>query len=146
MKVGMVALAFVIGSLGVLQGTLNRLVAVRTGLAGALAMNTLVFTLLTVAFVVVVRLRPDWFPEYFRWTEHGPQAWHVLPGLCGALLVVGLPWVIAEIGAVPVFVAIIAAQVVGSAAWDTVVEGSPPGPVRILGLILATIGVLLAAR
>ncbi|MCB9777722.1 MAG: DMT family transporter [Alphaproteobacteria bacterium] len=137
----------VVGTLAVIQGGLNRMLAERYGLVPVVGLNAVVFGLAIAVLGGVVVARPDWFPA--SWAPTGarwqPKLWHVVPGLCGFALVAGIPWAIGHLGAVRVFVGIVVAQVVASALWDGLVEGTPPTPLRIAGAVVAILGVVLAS-
>lgn len=143
-----VFLPFLVGALAVLQGNLNRLVAAKHGLAWAMALNTVVFTLACGVLIAAVRLVPSAFPAGFAWRPEGYRfaVWHLLPGLCGFALVAGIPFAIAHLGAVRVFVGVVVAQVVASVVWEAFIDGQRPTPTRLLGVGLALGGVLLASR
>lgn len=138
---------YVVGALAVLQGNLNRAVAQQHGLALAMAINTAVFAVATVALVGLVRARPEWFPASFALRLEGYRflPWHLVPGLCGLSLVAGIPWAMSSLGPVRVFVGVVVAQVAASVLWEAVIEGHPPTPVRLVGVALALVGVVLAS-
>lgn len=69
--------------------------------------------------------------------------WSILPGICGLAVVLGLPWAIGQIGALKVFLILVAAQMVSSAFWDIAIEGVPLNGYRIAGIGLAVSGALL---
>jgi uncharacterized membrane protein YdcZ (DUF606 family) len=69
--------------------------------------------------------------------------WILLPGIFGFCLVVGLPLALAQLGAMRVFVVVVASQMAVSGVWDAWVEGIPPSPLRVLGAALALIGAVL---
>lgn len=88
------------------------------------------------------------FPEALK-ERQGFEAWswwYLLPGLLGFAFVVGLPYSIARIGALQVFVGLVVAQMVGGLLWDHFVEGLDWSFSRILGATLAVVAVLLASR
>jgi Uncharacterized protein conserved in bacteria len=136
-----------VGASIVLQGGLNRVLAGRIGLAPTVVVNAAVFAVACGAMWGLSAARPDWFPAGFapsgeRWQ---PKLWHVVPGLCGAVIVVGVPWAIGSLGATRVFITVVVAQVVGSALWDALVEGAAPSAMRLVGCGIAVAGVALAS-
>lgn len=136
-----------IGVVAVVQATLNKEIAERWGLAPTTLLNTAVALACTVAFLGYCwvgapregMLRVSFDASSFR-------AWWLLPGLFGFAIVVGLPWAVSKAGALPTFVALVAAQVVASALWDRFVVGIPFSTSRVLGALLAVASVVLAGR
>jgi len=134
----------VLGVLTVLQATFNRHIARVWGLPPAAMLNTLVALILCSAFVAY---------GVWRGAESGAsrvtfdpglmRAWWLLPGCFGCALVVGLPWAVARLGALPVFVGLVGAQVVTSALWDRLVDGAPLSGPRLAGALLAVASVVL---
>ncbi|MCC7442105.1 MAG: DMT family transporter [Bdellovibrionales bacterium] len=137
-----------LGGLTILQAGLNRMIGSRWGLVPAVFLNSLVLILAASAVYGIAVARPDLFPPLFqdRGGFRSFSWWYLLPGLCGLCLVMGIPWAIGRAGATPVFVTLVAAQMVASLAWDRMVEGQPLSPPRLLGAALAIAGALLAAR
>ena len=140
-----VFVSVVLGVLSVLQATLNRHIAREWGLAPAAVLNTAVAVMLSLAFVAYGVWRgSDSDLSRVTFDARLMRAWWVLPGCFGVALVVGLPWAVSKIGALPVFVGLIAAQVLTSALWDRLVDGAALSPPRIAGALLAVASVALA--
>ncbi len=135
-----------IGSIGVLQGTLNRAMGQSIGLAPAITINSIFVILIALTLHTLVRWRPELFPELFhdRFAFSELSAWMVLPGIFGFCIIAGLPWAISKLGAARVFLAVIVAQVVVSMIWDAVVSKEPISLTRGLGAVLTIAGVALA--
>jgi transporter family-2 protein len=141
------ALSLLIGAAAVLQGALNRKVAAAWGLSAAIALNTLVLLPCTLALLGLARagvLSSELFRPRAEAFAH-PRVWYVLPGLLGMLIITALPLAIARVGAMQVFVTVVAGQMVASLVWDRVAEGIAPSPLRIAGLALVTVGAYLAS-
>ncbi len=136
-----------LGAAAVFQATLNQQIAGRWGLASAAMLNvSMAFACALVMWLYCVMngirgdmLRASFEPAAFR-------AWWVLPGVFGFGIVVGLPWAVAKVGALPTFVSLVAAQMVTSALWDRYVSGVPLNFSRVLGAVLAVASVFLAGR
>lgn len=126
---------FILGALTVLQAGLNRQIARDWGLTGAVLMNCLV---LIVAASSIYFLNQEGRIDFtkMKW-------WFVLPGLMGLSLILGGPYVVAKIGALKLFIGIVAAQLLASILWDLYVEAIAVSPMRIAGAGLALGGALL---
>lgn len=138
-----------IGTLGVLQHTLNRRFADSIGVPLALAVNSGVMIACAGIFYAYLRFAPERFvPPLYR-IGGGLSAlspWHILQGAFGFFIIATAPVAIERIGATRVFIGIIVAQIVASILWDYFFEARPPDPYRIAGAALALGGALLAAR
>lgn len=141
-------LPFLIGALGVLQNTLNRLFAASLGLGAALLINGFVLAACSLSFYLALRFIPtDWLPAMYR-PLPAPRPFAVydlIPGIFGFLIVAAMPWVIQRMGATRVFVVIIAAQIIVSILWDRWVEGMEVSVWKIAGAALALAGTALAS-
>ena len=54
--------------------------------------------------------------------------WYFIPGLCGFLIVFGIPYGIIRIGALLTITLMICTQIITSIFWDTFVEQIPLSP------------------
>ncbi len=143
--------AAVAGIATVVQAGLNRSLGERWGLAWALVVNSMVVLIFSLVFWGITRVQPQWFSPFFHATEdasrEGLFEWKALiPGLCGFLIVLGIPFAIPRLGAVSVFLAVVAFQLLMSLAWDAWIEKVPFAWSRVLGVGLAFVGVWLASR
>jgi transporter family-2 protein len=68
----------------------------------------------------------------------------MVPAFGGVIIVAGIPWAIARLGALPVLVGIVASQMVVGLLWDALVEGQPITALRVVGATLAVAGVFVA--
>jgi transporter family-2 protein len=105
-------------------------------------MNMVVATVATFAVYAVVRSVPGLWPEASAGEGRfdGFTPWHLLPGLCGVLIVIGMPWAISRLGAVQSGLLLMAAQLVTSLVWDAMVEGRPATLARVVGSAVAFAG------
>ncbi len=134
----------VIGVVSVLQATLNRQVARQWGLAPTAVLNMVVALVIALAFVSLCLMRGPgvgifrihFEPSLMRW-------WWLLPGVFGCAIVFGLPWAVEKLGALPVFVVLVGAQMCTSAAWDRLIEGAPLSTPRVIGALLAVLSAVL---
>lgn len=135
-----------LGLAAVLQGGINRYASARWGLTPIILLNNLVIFIAGIALFFLVRARPALFPDFFR--SRGVTDfswWYLLPGLFGLCLVAGIPFVMSKIGALRVFVGIVAGQMIFGLLWDFFVEGIPMNNTRIIGALLTLIGVFVSA-
>ena len=141
------ALTFLLGALAVLQATINRHIALQWGIAPTVALNAAVIGVVAALFYAAVRvgsvgnefvLHPGASLAQMKW-------WWVVPGLIGFALVAGLPYAVDKIGALRVFVGVVAAQMITSLVWDAAFEKTPATLVRVLGAGLAVVSVLLVS-
>lgn len=137
--------SFGLGTVAVLQAALNRRIAASFGLAPAIALNAVVVLFAAGCFLFAANrgwinaMGPETSLREIQWT------W-LIPGFFGFAIIAGLPWAIARIGALNVFVTVVAAQMTVSTAWDAVVEGVELSWTRIVGGLLAVAGAILASR
>jgi transporter family-2 protein len=135
----------VLGVMSVLQATFNRHIARAWGLAPTALLNTFVALGLCLALLAYCLWRgADAGLMRVSFDARLMRAWWLIPGCFGCALVVGLPWAVAKLGALPVFVGLIGAQVLTSALWDRLVDGAPLSTPRVAGAVLAVASVVLA--
>lgn len=130
---------FLVGLCTVVQGALNREISEKWGLSWALVWTSIVVLVLTLIMTVT-----PYFPGKITWSDY--KWWYVIPGLCGFLIIVGIPFSIGKIGALNTFLVIIASQIIVSGAWDRIVEGMTLSWTRMLGAFVTMIGVWLASK
>ncbi|WP_338863889.1 DMT family transporter [Myxococcus stipitatus] len=130
----------------VAQGGLNRRFAGQWGLLSAVLVNMVVATVAIFAAYMVARSVPGFWPEASPTEDHfsGFTPWHLVPGLCGVVIVLGMPWAIGRLGAVQSVLLLIAAQLATSLVWDAMVEGRPATLARVVGSALAFTGAAIA--
>lgn len=129
----------------VVQAGLNRRISTRVGLATSVLLNGTVLTVLSLALWFAAK--KGWLPDEFKPRSGAvPAVWWLLPGCLGLALVVGAPWAISRFGAAHTVVLIVSAQLVTAALWDFFAEGIALTPARGIGIALAWIGVIVAAR
>ena len=132
----------------VLQGGWNRQLGPQLGLAGALFANSVVFLLGAALVLLLVRMAPERWPEFLRVPLQPGSPWQwraVLPGICGLVIVLGIPWGITQLGALRVMILVVAAQLVAGLIWDALVEGIPVDPWRLAGIGFSVMGAGIVA-
>ena len=140
-------LSILIGCSTVLQGGFNRQIAIQCGLAGAVLLNAFFYTGAAILLFWVSKKFPQFVPNLFhdKGTFTQFSWWFLIPGLCGFLIVVGAPIVIAKIGAFKLVLGVVAAQLVLGLLWDVTMEHIPATATRIAAAVLAFIRVLLVS-
>jgi len=136
--------ALFLGSVGILQGGLNKQMANHIGVAQSTLVGNLLTALFSVLFFILVKVKPDYFPSFFQ-VKSSPfetwQWWYIIPAIFGICIVMGLPFSIYKLGAIKVTIGLIAAQMVTSVLWDIWVEKLTLSPTKVIGLLLAAASV-----
>ncbi|MFP2962350.1 DMT family transporter [Myxococcus sp. 1LA] len=130
----------------VAQAGLNRRFAGQWGLMSAVLVNMVVATVATFGVYLAVRMVPGLWPEAAAGQGRfgGLTPWHLIPGLCGVIIVLGMPWAMSRLGAVQSALLLMAAQLITSLVWDAMVEGRPATFPRVLGSGMAFLGAAIA--
>ncbi|MCB0393664.1 MAG: DMT family transporter [Bdellovibrionales bacterium] len=138
-------LSVVLGAVAVMQAGLNRQVSQHIGLSGAVLINTLVLLLIAFGFLWITSRFPENFPEHFPSKGISLKAWwFLIPGICGFLLVAGLPFAVSKIGALTAFLCLVTGQMVTSLLWDYFVESIEFNIWRVGGALLAVVGLTVS--
>ena len=134
-----------IGLLAVLQTGLSKRMASSMDLSGVVLLTTLTASFLAAGLFFLSRYTPDSFPPLFRPRSEGIiwAWWYFIPGVSALSFAVGMPFATVRLGAVQVFIALIAAQIVGGLFWDYLFEQRPISLLRIIGIAFVLIGVVL---
>lgn len=140
-------LPIILGGAAVMQAVLNKTIAGTNGLSTACLINGFVVAVCAAIFFLLVYWFPDYFPEiiHIRKTEQTFQWWYLIPGLIGFSLILVIPLVITEVGALSVFLGIIAGQIIVSLVWDARFENIPVNGIRLAGAMMTFVGALLVA-
>lgn len=133
--------AFTLGCTAVVQASLNRRIAGQIGLAPTVLLNGVIVAACAGAFYFAARR--GWVAGMVA-NDARMSWWWLVPGVLGFALITGLPWAIARVGALQVFVVAVAAQMIASLAWDALVEGIPVNTLRATGAVVCVAGVALA--
>lgn len=130
----------------VLQGILNRKIGLAWGLPPVILLNGIVFFIFCVVYYLAAKLLPDYVPGAAAGTDDLDfKGWYLLPGLCGFLIVFGVPLSLQLQGPLKTFITMIVAQVVFSLILENLIAGEPPGNMKIIGAVIATIGAVMVA-
>lgn len=136
-------LPLIIGCLGILQGAMNRLVSNHIGVSQASLITNIGSMIICIAFYYVVKANEQMFPVLYQ--IKAPLStykwWFIFPALFGFLIVAGIPFAIAKLGAVKVTVGLIAAQMVTSVVWDIFVEDISLNLLKMIGIFFAFLSV-----
>lgn len=128
-----------------MQGVLNKQFSIAYGLSTATFINAFVFAALAFLLFVVAKKFPLSFPEFLppKLTHYEFRFWHLIPGACGFVIVMLTPWGIHHLGAAPVVVLIVSAQIVFSFIWDYSVGSVSFSIMKVIGLALVLAGALI---
>lgn len=139
-----VILPFALGGLAVFQAGFNRRIAAAWGLAPATMLNTAVLLVVGLSFLWWSSAHRSARPQFFQPGGSLEQfrLWWLLPGLFGFSLLTGLPYALDKMGALRVFVVLVASQVMTSLLWDATVEKIDITWPRLVGAGLALGGVV----
>ena len=136
-----------LGSVVVVQPTLNRLIGEHQGMAMAALINGVVLFLSTSMFFLIIHSFPEKFSSIFHLRlGNGFRFWYVLPGLMGLSLVLMVPMTMKQIGAFPTVLAMLAGQIATSFYIDYAIHHQPFSFTRTAGLILALTGAYLSFK
>jgi len=139
-------LPFVIGLAGVTQGILNRQVSAEWGLVWAVGLNAVLFLVYSGVLLGLSYYAPQSLPEYLRVSTFSADKfkwWFVVPGFCGFMLVLGIPWSIQMMGPSKTFILFIVAQIVFSLLAEKLFFGSSLSIMKLAGAVLAISGAAL---
>lgn len=135
-------LPMLLGVTVVVQGTMNRQIGAIYGLSTAVLINAAVFFVLSLCFFLVAKYTPSLVPEFLQ-VKSSDSAFslkYIIPGSCGFLLVMGLPWAIQNIGAARSFLLLIVAQILTGFVWDFFDSATQPHLLKISGALLTIVG------
>jgi transporter family-2 protein len=138
-------LSISIGVCIVIQGVLNKQFALAYGLATAALINAMVFAVLAFCLFLITQKWPLSFADFLppKLSQYDWYFWHLVPGICGFLIVTLTPWAIRQLGAAQVYTLVISAQLVFSFVWDHWTAGFTFSTIRLLGLVLVAVGASL---
>lgn len=135
----------ILGALGILQGTINRQVAGQIGVAQATLISNMGTLVICLGFYSLVKYMPHLVPDFFqvRTPITTYKWWFIFPAIFGFLIVAGMPFAFAKLGAVKVTVCLIAAQMLTSALWDVYIDNLEFNLLKVFGIVFSAISVVL---
>jgi len=135
----------ILGTIGILQGTINRQVATHIGVAQATLITNLATVIICFIFYFYAKSNTELLPEIFH--VKAPitiyKWWFIFPPLFGFLIVAGMPFAFYKLGAVKVTVLLIAAQMVTSVIWDYIIDDIGLNLYKVIGIIFAVLSVTM---
>lgn len=148
MSVLAAVLPFVIGLITVLQSSLNKKISMSDGVASAVFLNTFLILFISLAFFYLQKY--DFIPLPASMKSQSlfgfNKWWMIVPALCGFTIVLGFPLALSKLGAAEVFVFAVAGQCLGGLLWDTLIDGHPFQPLKVIGVIVTFLGAFLVSR
>ncbi|MDO9181193.1 MAG: DMT family transporter [Bacteriovorax sp.] len=138
-----ILLPLLIGCCGILQGTFNRQISTTIGVTQAALITNIGSLGICLFFYFYVKNFSNSLPDFFQ--IKAPLTtykwWYIFPPIFGFLIIAGIPFAIAKLGAVKVTVGLIAAQMITSIIWDFVVEDISLNIMKIIGIFFAFLSV-----
>lgn len=138
-----ILLPLFIGCFGILQGALNRQISTTIGVTQAALITNIGTVIICICFYFFVKAFSNIIPEFFQ--IKAPittyKWWYIFPPIFGFLIIAGIPFAIAKLGAVKVTVGLIAAQMVTSIVWDMMVEDISLNLMKFIGIFFAFLSV-----
>jgi uncharacterized membrane protein YdcZ (DUF606 family) len=141
-----IILAVFVGIATVLQAALNRRIAANWGLGPTIVLHAGVLFAFAIASYFAIEKVGLAVPASFRakaGAYHNPLWWYLIPGLAGWVIIFAMPFAISKIGALQVFVWVVAAQVLAGLCWDRWVEGIAINAARAIGVAVVILGAAL---
>ena len=137
-----------LGIAAVVQGGLNSRIVDRLGISLMTVLNSVTLVATSAVIYGLFRLSSAPVPNDLAMPEGSPSVlwWYLIPGVLGYTLVAGIPWTIGHLGATKTFLTLIAMQLMASVIWDHFFEDSPINVTKVLGVVVAFVGALLATR
>ena len=137
---------FLLGGALVVQSSLNKTIAESKGLSTACLINGSLVAIFSLILLLLSHLYPQFFSDIIPFNKNNKwifKWWYLIPGIIGFCLVVMLPLGIMKIGALPVFLGVIAGQIIISLLYDFYFEKIPINTIRVAGALLTFIGAVL---
>jgi transporter family-2 protein len=136
----------IVGISMVLQNAMNNQISKTADLSSVLIFNCIVSLLASVAVFYLALLRPSWLPEIFHPKSNVPTSswWIIIPGMCGFMIILGMPIALDKLGALKVLCVVIATQLVTALMWDTWIAKMAVTPQRILGALVTLMGAVIS--
>lgn len=136
-----------LGFAAVIQGSINRRIAVHWGLPPAVMLTNVVAFVLAVSIWLLLRAAPGLLPSLvIQQPVWRFSPWFLLPGISGCAFLFGMPIAFGRLGVFPTLLLLIAAQLVCGLLWDRVIESRAATPVQLLGAALTVAGAALILR
>jgi transporter family-2 protein len=132
----------------VIQSSLNKSIAESKGLSTACVINGFMVVLFSFLVFIVSYFYPDYFLDIIVFNKSNKllfKWWYIVPGLLGFLGIFILPLGVMKIGALPVFLGVIAGQVCLSILYDYYFQKMPFDTIRVAGAILTFTGAFLVS-
>jgi len=70
----------------------------------------------------------------------------IIPGICGLVIIAGMPIAISKVGVFTTVMIVIACQILAGLAWDRFYTGASISGVQIVGALIVALGIILVMR
>ena len=132
----------------VIQGVLNKNIGANWGLSTAVMLNATIFFVISASFLLLATLVPNCLPEFLRPSEISARQfkiWFLVPGICGFMLVLGIPYSLQNNGPSKTFILLIVSQAIFSLLYEKFVLHGQIAFLKVVGATLAVLGSALVA-
>lgn len=150
-------LTLLVGAATIVQGGLNHrwsspvvdgtTSATSTGwnLISILFLNSIATLVIAGVLWAISFFRKGWLPTALEGSgtvgfPQGVHWFHFFPGLCGMIIIAGIPMSIEKIGVVKTMLLVIAAQLVFGLLWDSMISQQEVSVYKMLGVLITMIG------
>lgn len=138
-------ICLLLGAMIVFQPAINRLILEQKGLSFAVFLNGSILFLSACTLFFVIFSSSERIPLILQLKSAGTfRLWFLLPGIMGFCLVVTVPIMIKNLGALPTILAMLLGQIITSLVWDVFFENVAINASRVVGLALAFVGAYLS--
>lgn len=135
------------GIVAVSQATLNRILTKTYGVSISILINSFILMSLSIALFLLTKssfnkLIPDIFLS--KDPSLNISWWYFLPGLCGFILITGMPIFITHFNTFSLFIGMITGQLIASLCVDILANGDSFTWQKGIGALLAILGAIIS--
>ncbi len=133
----------------VLQGMLNKKIAAEQSLVFAVFLNATVFLIVSGVLFFISKKYSESMPSFLKMPIDSKNIfssdnlWYLIPGLCGFVLVLGIPWALQNLGSAKTFIILIVSQIILSLLAEKFVFNNDLSILKITGALVALVGAVM---
>lgn len=131
------------------QGLLNKKVGAEQGLAFAVFLNAIVFLIVSGILFFISKNFSESVPAFLKLPTDSKNifsienAWYLIPGLCGFVLVLGIPWSLQNLGSAKTFIILIVSQIILSLLAEKFYFQNEVSLLKMAGALVALVGAVM---